>query len=56
MTNILHNFSFAVDTWNDVETFFTSEAKGQGFDGPYDAGFGIGRLVSYIVADNELAA
>ena len=55
ITNIVHNVSFAMDTYLDVKGFFTSTERGQAFDGPYEAGFGVGRLVYYLLADNELA-
>lgn len=44
-----------IDTYQDVMGFFNSTERGQTFEGPYEAGFGIGRLVYYLLADNELA-
>ena len=55
MTNVVHNFSFAVDTYQDVRGFFESTERGQAFEGPYEAGFGVGRLFYYLLADNEVA-
>ena len=55
ITNIVHNVAFATDTVLDVRGFFMSTERGQAFEGPYEAGFGIGRLVYYLIADNELA-
>ena len=55
ITNIVHNVSFATDTYQDVRGFFLSTERGQAFEGPYEAGFGIGRLIYYLIADNELA-
>lgn len=55
LTNIVHNVSYVVDTYEDVKDFFLTTERGQGFEGPYEAGYGIGRLVYYLIADNELA-
>lgn len=55
LTNIVHNVSFAMDTFQDVRGFFTSTERGQAIEGPYEAGFGVGRLIYYLLADNELA-
>ena len=55
ITNIVYNFPYAVDTAQDVWNFLTTPETTNYFDGHYDAGFGVGRLVYYVLADNELA-
>lgn len=49
--NIVHNFSFMMDALLDVSSFFNSGERGQWIDGPYDAGFGIGRFFYYLIVD-----
>lgn len=51
--NLVHNFSFMMDAILDVNSFFNSGERGQHFDGPYDAGFGIGMVVFYLIADDS---
>ena len=50
--NFVHNFSFMMDAILDVSSFFNDGVRGQHIDGPYDAGFGIGMLVFYLIADD----
>ena len=50
--NLVHNFSYMMDAILDVSSFFNSGDRGQHIDGPYDAGFGIGMLVFYLIADD----
>lgn len=51
--NLVHNFSFIMDAILDVNSFFNSGDRGQHFDGPYDAGYGIGMVVFYLIADDS---
>jgi len=53
LTNILHNASFVIETSTDVWNFLTSSERGQTDEGPYEAGYGAGRLIYYILTDNE---
>ena len=53
-TNIIHNIAFVHDAYNEVKQFFASEERGQARDGPYDAGFGAGRMLFFIFAENAL--
>ena len=50
--NFVHNFSYMMDAILDVSSFFNSGDRGQHIDGPYDAGFGVGMLIFYLVADD----
>ena len=49
--NIVHNFSFMMDALLDVSSFFNSGDRGQWINGPYDAGFGIGKFFYYLFVD-----
>jgi len=51
--NLVHNFSFIMDAILDVNSFFNSGERGQHYDGPYDAGYGIGMVVFYLLADDS---
>ena len=50
--NFVHNFSYMMDAILDISSFFNSGDRGQHIDGPYDAGYGIGMLIFYLVADD----
>jgi len=50
--NLVHNFAYMMDIIFDVSSFFNSGDRGQYMEGPYDAGFGIGMLVFYLLADD----
>jgi len=50
--NFVHNFSYMMDAILDISSFFNSGDRGQHIDGPYDAGFGIGMLIFYLIADD----
>ena len=41
-----------MDAIFDVSSFFNSEDRGVHIDGPYEAGFGIGMIIFYILADD----
>ena len=49
--NFVHNFSYMVDVVLDLSSFFNDSDRGQYMTGPYDAGYGIGMLIFYLVAD-----
>ena len=51
--NLVHNFSFIMDAILDVNSFFNSGDRGQHFTGPYDAGFGVGMVIFYLIADDS---
>ena len=53
--NFVHNFSFMMDAILDVSSFFNDGDRGQHIDGCYDAGFGVGMLVFYLIADDSSA-
>ena len=53
LTNILHNASFVIETSTDVWNFLTSSERGQTDEGPYEAGYGGGRIIYYVLTDNE---
>ena len=59
ITNVVHNVSLFMDTLKDLQAFFFTRSLERSpeaqIQGPYDAGFGAGRLVFYLIADNELA-
>ena len=58
ITNIVHNISFVMDTLYDLREFFftrSQERADNSIQGSYDAGYGAGRLIYYLIADNELA-
>merc|ERR1712016_145984 len=40
-----------VDVVLDLSSFFNDSDRGQYMTGPYDAGYGIGMLIFYLVAD-----
>ena len=50
--NLVHNFSFMMDTIFDISSFFNDGNRGQYLTGPYDAGYGIGMLIFYLLADD----
>ena len=51
--NFVHNFSYMMDAILDVSSFFNTGDRGQHIDGPYDAGFGVGMLIFYLIADDS---
>ena len=59
ITNVVHNVSLFMDTLKDLQAFFFTRSQERSpeaqIQGPYDAGYGAGRLVFYLIADNELA-
>lgn len=52
MDNLVHNFSYMMDAILDVSSFFNSGDRGAHIDGPYEAGFGVGMLIFYLLADD----
>lgn len=55
MTNVIGRYSLIVDAAMDLKNFFTLDHKGQTEEGPYEAGFGMGRIVYYLLSDNPEA-
>ena len=51
VTNLIHNVGFVHDAYSEVKMFFKSEERGQARSGPYEAGFGAGRMLYFIMAD-----
>ena len=51
-TNLIHNVGFVHDAYNEVKQFFNSEERGQARSGPYEAGYGSGRMLFFIFAEN----
>ena len=50
--NLVHNFSYMMDAVLDVSSFFNSTERGQHLDGPYEAGYGVGMVVFYLIGDD----
>ena len=53
--NMIFRYPLMVDAVTDLKSFFTSGHKGQTEEGPYEAGFGMGRIVYYLLSDNSEA-
>ena len=55
LTNVIFNYPLVIDTALDVQVFFTSDDRVSANEAPYEAGYGCGRIVYYLLTDNELA-
>mmetsp|Transcript_35539 Transcript_35539/g.43560 ORF Transcript_35539/g.43560 Transcript_35539/m.43560 type:complete len:197 (+) Transcript_35539:978-1568(+) len=52
LTNIIHNVGFVHDAYSEVKMFFQSQERGQARSGPYEAGYGAGRMLYFVFAEN----
>ena len=50
--NLIQYYSDIVDSAKAVNDFFTSEDRGVGEEAPFEAGYGAGRIVYYIMQEN----
>jgi len=50
--NLVHNFSYMMDAILDVNSFFNESTRGAHLTGPYEAGYGIGMVVYYLIGDD----
>ena len=55
LANLVHNFALGVDAARDVYYFFTGTGEGNDPEGVYNAGYGSGRILYYIIVDDEFS-
>lgn len=54
LLNLVYNYPHAIDTIRDVESFFNEEQTSLTSKDVYISGFGVGRLIYYVLNQNEM--
>ena len=55
---MIHNTGLVINTFNDLKAFFldpSPEREDNSIQEPGSAGYGTGRIIFYLLSDNELA-